>query len=912
MATNTNYTFKNGVNTSTVSNVTGINVTDDITTSKTDFSYSANNLSLINKSATGSLIFGTNNSTKFTIDNSGNGTLTGSLSAAGITSTLTSTATRFISNVAIGTAPLTVTSTTAVTNLNADMVDGKHVGTSGNTIPVLDGVNSWTGLQTFTDEQLSAISSTISGTIVATFVYDTRNDSDSGAWRKRCQHTSWYNETLNTATRGATREFPAVALIVATSSSVTIYDATVSSCPMWMVFNQTDYSFVNDGTVQSVYAIAGTIYVGLNSSNGLRRCDFLLDKISVLYASGTSEPNRIPNVANRHNTSGTTGYTTVSSNAIVNNYVNCITATVLLTAPIDAATGLPIPTVWVGTLGGTSRISDSGTVSNWTDTSGASVHQVYNIGITGDYVYWGADANANGTRIQSVLATQSLSAWTYNNASYNHLDANETATWLSTKTIIYYGGFASIIREITRNAIATNRSLTVIQPNTVDWGKGLHATITKDFNTGYQYGDIRGAWLCNCTAETLTAASLVTGDSSTFTSGAGSWVSGSLGYDSTIATVGGKLEVTSLGASGSALSGAALLISCAVGKTYTLSASLEKITGRNNVSIWIYGDNSSLVSNTTIGTSTVTSSFTATASSHYIVVYESGATEVAGLSLRIDNITVKLADPDYSYKNQPLEVVGSVTKAAVNTGCDLLGYSGYSVSNYLIEAYNSAKDFSTAAFNIRFWLKCSATAANETILERDSASTAQRFTVEIAATTSYMSFTCDDNTTTRTATSAVAVDDDLWHFYECIYNGAGGVYIYRDGSSTAFASATGTALLTLNNASATLTIGATANATIPLTSGILALLHIGADGLSAPQQKFIYEQEKFLFQTNAKCLLAGTSNDVLAVDYDETTGIHHLVTGDYYSAFKGLQRVDSASGVWTSISAKNDLIIKGA
>ena len=27
-------------------------------------------------------------------------------------------------------------------------------------------------------------------------VYDTRKDSDGGAWRKRTQHTSWYNETL--------------------------------------------------------------------------------------------------------------------------------------------------------------------------------------------------------------------------------------------------------------------------------------------------------------------------------------------------------------------------------------------------------------------------------------------------------------------------------------------------------------------------------------------------------------------------------------------------------------------------------------------------------------------------------------------------------------------------------------------
>ena len=75
---------------------------------------------------------------------------------------------------------------------------------------------------------LSAISTSITDTAVDVFVYDTRKDSDGGAWRKRTQHTSWYNETLNTSTRGSRREFPAVAVIVAETSQVTIYDGDAS------------------------------------------------------------------------------------------------------------------------------------------------------------------------------------------------------------------------------------------------------------------------------------------------------------------------------------------------------------------------------------------------------------------------------------------------------------------------------------------------------------------------------------------------------------------------------------------------------------------------------------------------------------------------------------------------------------
>ena len=55
---------------------------------------------------------------------------------------------------------------------------------------------------------IAGISSSIADTAVDVFIYDTSKDSDGGAWRKRTQHTSWYNETLNTSTRGSRKEFP--------------------------------------------------------------------------------------------------------------------------------------------------------------------------------------------------------------------------------------------------------------------------------------------------------------------------------------------------------------------------------------------------------------------------------------------------------------------------------------------------------------------------------------------------------------------------------------------------------------------------------------------------------------------------------------------------------------------------------
>ena len=91
------------------------------------------------------------------------------------------------------------------------------------------------GTTTTNGLNLDALAATISDTAVDLFVYDTRKDSDGGAWRKRTQGTSWYNETLNTATRGSRKEFPAVAVIVAETNQVTIYDGDDPDLPMWMV-----------------------------------------------------------------------------------------------------------------------------------------------------------------------------------------------------------------------------------------------------------------------------------------------------------------------------------------------------------------------------------------------------------------------------------------------------------------------------------------------------------------------------------------------------------------------------------------------------------------------------------------------------------------------------------------------------
>jgi hypothetical protein len=71
---------------------------------------------------------------------------------------------------------------------------------------------------------------------------------------------------------------------------------------------------------------------------------------------------------------------------------------------------------------------------------------------------------------------------------------------------------------------------------------------------------------------------------------------------------------------------------------------------------------------------------------------------------------------------------------------------------------------------------------------------------------------------------------------------------------------------------------------------------------SADQIAKIYRDELQLFQANAKCTIDGTSSAVTALAYDEDADLLQVGTSWGRSAFKGLQRVESAATVVGSLT----------
>jgi hypothetical protein len=71
----------------------------------------------------------------------------------------------------------------------------------------------------------------------------------------------------------------------------------------------------------------------------------------------------------------------------------------------------------------------------------------------------------------------------------------------------------------------------------------------------------------------------------------------------------------------------------------------------------------------------------------------------------------------------------------------------------------------------------------------------------------------------------------------------------------------------------------------------------------------MYEDEKMLFQENAKATLYGSSDAITGLAHDDSTDSLHVGTSAGRSEFQGLCRINNTTtAVTTAISASNGLV----
>ena len=744
---------------------------------------------------------------------------------------------------------------------------------------------------------LEKIKAQTADTAVEIFVYDTRKDSDGGAWRKKTKNTSWYNED-ESGTRGARKEFPAVAVIVMESTQCTIYDADNLNLSMWMIFNFGSGSSLAAKTMfyaggKTVFALNGMICFGGDSSwkDGVTQVKLIED--TSFWRNDTYVAYWTGGIANRNIAGGYGQFVTDPEKRIVAAQVNDIAMTVLPNAPINASTGLPVPTIAVATDGGTNVINDDGTV-----TQGYSSIASENV-----------DLHPDGHMISGITGATNDNFSLYNindTTRITFYDARESTG--AYDTFLNQGNGECLFEgKSNKIAIAQTLGLLRIEENFSDYATGLHNRTASSYNTGWMIGDIKGAFLSSTDATDVTGSELIT--NGTFDSDISSW-SGGVQWTHTTNSVGGdtsgKLMVFHTASTNIYISQTITTVS---GKYYTMSYSASSDTG-SRARVWIdgtyFGGSSGyIVDNNNAAFRPYAHTFQASSTSTEIRLYTNGASRSYW-----DNISVRIAEEDRSVNDNGLQVFGTVKKRVVEAGAELVSYNGLTSSNYLEQPYNSDLNFGTGNFCMIGWFYNLGLSSSILYRLHNSTTVGTGYIVALSSggELGYSSYTQGFRSTGR----ITHYTGDTWHgikrwnMFVCGKKDGYG-YTYVNGILKQ------TAINANSHTDTTdyppLRIGNNHAGNGGLGGGKLALIRISSTFPSEKQIKKMYNDEKRLFAERAKCAFHGTSDDVKSIAYDDTNDILHVGTSGGRSDFRGLNRINNTTtAVTTSISASNGLV----
>jgi hypothetical protein len=571
--------------------------------------------------------------------------------------------------------------------------------------------------------------------------------------------------------------------------------------------------------------------------------------------------------------------------------------TVLPDAPIDPATGLPIPTIAVATDGGVSVIKDDGTVVDITNSDATVARSVeflsnnkiachlydYRRGIT-VFTIPGEDLVRGNHYLKGVAEE-----W------YEGFDG-ATGSYIGDlrlipSTVANLGVENHIAEQKNTLSIANPAGLNTIDRNLENPTEGMIAHTTSTYNTGWMNGDIKLATLSDTDDTDLVGSELVT--NGTFDTDISGWTETDTNNQMTPSHNAGALRMTSTGNTSNAVWMGQTITGLTVGQLYTVSADVT-ITGSASGGVILHAPY--ITSFPSINSSGAYSfTFKATGTSHEIRAYVA-AGFTTGSTVDFDNISLRVAEQDRSVNGNGLQVFGTVQKNPVATGADLVGYGG-GLTDRLVLPSSEGLNFGLGDFCISVWAK-QAFADLTIVYNGDGTYLYPENGMHFWLNGGYVKYSMNSGLRQVLTPSG----NSNWALYNFVRKD-GIVHLYQNG------------VLFDSSDQSTKQVTSTEDASI--LSGFYnnnpnnraALLRISGTAPTAEQIKKIYEDEKVLFQENAKATLHGTSDAVTALAYDDTTELLHVGTSAGRSVFQGLRRVDNTTdAVGTAISASNGLV----
>ena len=618
--------------------------------------------------------------------------------------------------------------------------------------------------------------------------------------------------------------------------------------------------------LNAVTALNGIIAIGANwnigDEGGLLIMDFVKDELR-RYESSAGRAGGQLSISQR----GTSVNLNTAQDIplIVDPYVSDVAMTVLPNAPIDASTGLPIPTIAIATNGGVSVIKDDATVVDHTDSASSTSTQV---AFTQDGKIAHSHEGHTGIRIDRLK---------FSDFSYG---SNKVAKHNSEEFYINYGliasGWSGNAVKLNEGSFNSRGQIVPVQDNILaeNSDKGLNllardfpsspdnnrvAYITSNYNTGLMHGNIKGAFLSSTDDTNVTGSELLANPGPSF-SNTTNWYLDAANKDTgTIATLtvsSGRLVFTHSDTN-AYWDGFGTSFSCTVGEVYVVKADIHSATNMNVLRISDtasqHDEDIPVAGSNVAGVHAHT--FTATATTMYL--HWNGYTNTSAMQL--NSVSVRLGVEDRSSYENGLQVFGTITKEPVATGAELVAYSGFSASNYLQQPYNSDLNFGTGNLSIIFWYKLTSTTDPQCFIHRGdggSGTWGSGALIQIEMDTSNMEmqlaapgFSGFDQVQVPIAQSATGE----WQHFVGVREG-GRMHIYIDGEKYGNVAST----RDLSNTAATTWIGQRPNASRPLSNGSMALIRMSTSVPTEEQVIKMYNEEKCLFHEYAKCALYGT------------------------------------------------------
>lgn len=813
----------------------------------------------------------------------------------------------------------------------------KLIGTNANQVPS----NADLGTAAYMDEKefltsrgssLTEVNKIIDITARAIFIYDTRKDTDGGAWRKRTQNTSWYNEDLNTNVRGSKREFPQVAVIVCGQQTTTIYDADSPDLPMWMHFDGTHMLQAATGAYPrtDIHALNG-IMVGTAYTYCNAHINFILDQGDIYWNSGTRRMST-KGISER-NTAQT--YSNLSVYGLFSHHDGFgVDMKVLPNTPIDPYMGLPRPTIGIATGYNLQRINHKGYLAGVrSDSTGATrpFHSVaimgndmlgynYNNGTVQRYpegaVYSGtldhtAVIKYNYTVNQGHSQNQNVSATLRANSDANH------PTPIGNNGFVTTGSLGASLFRDGADRYPYHSSQT-IKDHSVSY-------ITSKYATGSLYGDVRCATLMDTQAGDLNQHTTQMVHDPGFESAHNFTTiqSSATVTKTTAAARDGTYGITVTSSGGSNIYAGRQITGLTVGRQYHFSVDYDNRNHQTGITLntgWANSGTSIVGSNSLQASAsgtweTLAGSFIATGTSVWINIYAQG-------TIYVDNLHLYEGVEDRSLIQKALAVYGNITRQAVAPGAELMSYSNFTINNYLQLKNTSNLQMNTDGWYTSFWFKTdTANTSYEGLVHfnTEHSTSDDGWQILFDPSSLLYSYLYGSHNDVNLATGR-SYSDNEWHMLTLVIRpGTGGSVgsrtgglseVYIDGESLA-TSATDPG--SFNNSKAFLTLGKWDGntGTDYSFSGELALFTMGAGSPVGRDIKEKFHRERLMFRPNAKVTLYGNSDDVKACAYDEGTGKTYIGTGQSVSVFQDLIRVDyTDDGITTAVSAVNGMVIE--